>query len=192
MEQDSQFRNNEKLESQIREAYGRIVYTFTCHNKMTQRLLKKNSSIKICQIVLSALATGGFLTTLLYDKIIASYVGTIISLILLVLNMYTKDFDLVGKATEHQKTADQLWKIREEYISLLVDFEVLERTKVISKRDDLQKRTMEIYNQSPRTDSKSYKEAQKALKKDEEQTFSEKEIDNILPNSIRRLNKKQH
>lgn len=34
------------------------------------------------------------------------------------------------------------------------------------------------------TDSKSYRAAQKALKKDEEQTFKEGEIDSILPNRI--------
>lgn len=35
-----------------------------------------------------------------------------------------------------------------------------------------------------------YKEAQKALKTEEEQTFSEKEIDVMLPNSVRRENRK--
>ena len=40
------------------------------------------------------------------------------------------------------------------------------------------------------TDVKSYRAAQKALKTEEEQTFSEEEIDLMLPNSIRRCNRK--
>ncbi|MGQ0513060.1 hypothetical protein ACT453_03200, partial [Bacillus sp. D-CC] len=52
-----------------------------------------------------------------------------------------------------------------------------------------QNRTAEIYDESPRTDAKSYEAAQKALKTDEEQTFSEREIDVMLPNSIRRENR---
>ena len=84
---------------------------------------------------------------------------------------------------------DLLWKIREEYVSLLTDFEVLNMDEIMEKRDELQNRTAEVYSNSPRTDSKSYKEAQKALKTEEEQTFSEKEIDVMLPNSIRRCNR---
>ena len=61
--------------------------------------------------------------------------------------------------------------------------------EIMEKRDELQNRTAEVYSNSPRTDSKSYKEAQKALKTEEEQTFSEKEIDVMLPNSIRRCNR---
>ena len=83
-----------------------------------------------------------------------------------------------------------MWKIREEYISVLTDFEILDVDKIISIRNDLQNRTYEIYNSSPRTDKKSYLQAQKSLKTEEEQTFSEKEIDNMLPNSIRRENRK--
>ncbi|MCY9747944.1 SLATT domain-containing protein [Paenibacillus larvae] len=175
-----------KLESQIRQAYGRVVYTLTCHNKIIQRLLSRNNKIKVWQIILSVLTTGSFLTTILYSKEIASFVGAFISIGLLILNGYTKNFDLVETAQSHQKAADALWKIREEYVSLLTDFDLLELSQIMERRDDLQNRTAEIYAQSPRTDAKSYKEAQKALKTEEEQTFSEKEINVMLPNSLRR------
>ena len=79
-----------------------------------------------------------------------------------------------------------LWKIREEYISLLIDFEILSVEEIMVKRDELQNRTFEVYSSSLSTDKKSYKEAQKSLKTEEEQTFSEKEIDVMLPSSIRR------
>nr|WP_240939784.1 SLATT domain-containing protein [Bacillus tequilensis] len=106
------------------------------------------------------------------------------------LNSYTKNFDLVEAAQSHQKAADALWIIREEYVSLLTDFELLDSSVIRERRDELQKRTAEIYTHSPKTDTKSYKAAQKALKTDEEQTFSDKEIDVMLPNSIRRENRK--
>ena len=46
-----------------------------------------------------------------------------------------------------------------------------------------------VQRTSPRTDAKSYTAAQKALKTEEEQSFSEEEIDIMLPNSIRRCNR---
>lgn len=176
-----------KLESQIREAYGRLVYTFTCHNKIVQRLLTQNNNLKVAQIVLSALITGGFLTSVITHEKIISIIGAFISVALLILNAYTKNFDLVETAQSHQKAADALWVIREDYVSLLTDFEILEVEDIMARRDELQNRTAEVYAQSPRTDGKSYLAAQKALKTEEEQTFSEHEIDVMLPNSIRRV-----
>ena len=75
-------------------------------------------------------------------------------------------------------------------MSLLTDFEMLDAGEIRNKRDELQERTAEVYSNSPRTDAKSYQAAQKALKTEEEQTFSEEEIDIMLPNSIRRCNRK--
>ena len=189
MERISQNSQGYKLESQIREAYGRVTYTQTCHDKIISRLMKTNDRIKIWQIVLSAITTSGVIVAILSEDKIASVLGAIISLVLLILNSYTKNFNLVEKAQEHKVASDTLWKIREEYVSLLTDFEILEPESIMKKRDELQERTAEVYSTSPRTDGKSYAEAQKALKNDEEQTFSENEIDIMLPNSIRRSNR---
>lgn len=189
MERNSRNSQGYKLESQIREAYGRVVYTYTCHNKLVDRLLKKNDNIKVLQIILSALTTGGFITTIVYDDALVKIIGAIISFLLVIVNSYTKNFNLVGDANEHVKSANLLWKIREEYISLLIDFEILSLEEIVAKRDELQNRTFEVYTNSLSTDKKSYREAQKSLKTEEEQTFSEKEIDVMLPNSIRRENR---
>jgi hypothetical protein len=186
MERNSQVSQGYKLESQIREAYGKVLYTQTCHSKIINRLIKLNNRIKLWQIILSSLTTGSFIATLITDSKISGTIGSLLSLILLILNAYVKNFELMESAKKHQITYDLLWKIREEYISLLTDFELLTPTEIMSKRDDLQERTAEVYSNSPRTDYKSYIEAQKSLKTEEEQTFSDKEIDVMLPNSIRR------
>lgn len=186
MERNSKNSQGFKLESQLREAYGKIVYTYTCHNKKATRLLKLNDNIKVWQIVLSALSTGGFITTIIVNDTLVKIIGAVISFLLVIVNSYTKNFNLVGEANEHIKTANLLWKIREEYISLLIDFEILSVEEIMVKRDELQNRTFEVYSSSLSTDKKSYKEAQKSLKTEEEQTFSEKEIDVMLPSSIRR------
>lgn len=189
MERDSLANQGYKLESQIREAYGRITYTQTCHEKKIQHLIKKNDILKTLQIVLSALTTGSFLVTIFTVEKVSSVIGALCSVALLMINTYTKNFDLTETTQAHQKAANLLWKIREEYVSLLTDFELLDSIDIMSKRDELQERTAAVYSDSPRTDAKCYAEAQKALKTEEEQTFSESEIDVMLPNSIRRCNR---
>lgn len=190
MERNSQNSQGYKLESQIREAYGRVTYSQTCHDKFINQTVKLDNNIKIWQIVLSGVTTSGFVMSIFLNNNIANILGAIVSLALLILNTYIKNFDLSGIAREHKKASDLLWKIREEYVSLLIDFEMLEADEIIKKRDELQERTWEVYSNSPRTNAKSYKAAQKALKSEEEQTFSEDEIDIMLPNSIRRCNRR--
>lgn len=189
MERNSQASQGYKLESQIREAYGRVTYTQTCHDKMINRLSNLDENIKIAQIILSAITTGSFLVNVISNEKVSATIGAVLSLVLLILNTYVKNFNLAEVSQKHQKASDLLWKIREEYVSLLTDFEILEMDEIMARRDELQNRTSEVYSNSPRTDSKSYAEAQKALKTEEEQTFSEMEIDIMLPNSIRRCNR---
>ena len=97
MERNSKNSQGYKLESQLREAYGKIVYTYTCHNKKATRLLKLNDNIKVWQIVLSALSTGGFITTIIFDDTLVKIIGAIISFLLVIVNSYTKNFNLLYK-----------------------------------------------------------------------------------------------
>ena len=189
MDRNSPNAQGYRLESQIREAYGRVVYTETCHYKKIDRLRNLDNNIKIGQIILSAIATTGFFVTIFSDEKIGSIIGAIFSLILLILNSYAKNFNLGEISQDHKVAADALWKIREEYVSLLTDFEILTVEEIMDKRNELQERTAAVYSTSPPTDSKSYMAAQNALKTEEEQTFSEHEIDVMLPNSIRRCNR---
>ena len=190
MDRNSASSQGYELESQIREAYGRVTYSQTCHDKFINRIVRLDDRIKLWQIILSGITTSGFVVAIFSDDNVASILGALVSLALLILNTYIKNFNLSGIAQEHKKASDLLWKIREEYVSLLTDFEMLDESEIRNKRDELQERTAEVYSNSPRTDSKSYQAAQKALKTEEEQTFSEEEIDIMLPNSIRRCNRK--
>lgn len=186
MERISKNSNGYRLESQIREAYGRVVYTETCHYKMIDRLQGYYDTLKLCRIILSAATTSGILASIVFDKACASIIGAILAFILLVINTYFKEADWINKITNHQHTANQLWKIREAYVSLLTDFDILDGYRIRLRRDELQQMTGIIYDEAPNTDSQSYKEAQIALKFNEEQTFSDDEIDHLLPNSLRR------
>lgn len=188
MEQNSQTDYRYRLESQIREAYGRVTYTQTCHDKIIARLHKNNEFVKVLQIILSALTTGTFIITIIGDGQTAKVIGALLSLSLLIVNSFAKNFNFIETAQEHQKAADMLWIIREEYVSLLTDFCILSEDEIIKKRDALQKRTAEIYSSTKRTDKKSYSEAQQALKFNEEQTFSDEELDIMLPAVLRRCN----
>lgn len=166
------------LESQIRECYGRVVYSHVVHEKCADIYLKRLTSINNWQIYLSAVTTGTLLISLFGESKLGTVIGAIFSTILLALNTYAKDYDLEKLAQKHSDTAAKLWGIRESYLSLLTDMRSnsLSLDQVQAKRDALQNSLESIYQNAPRTIEQDYKLAQKALKVDEQMTFSNEEI----------------
>ena len=82
-------------------------------------------------------------------------------------------------------------KIRVDYISLLTDIEQLENKVIARKRDELLERTDAANRKYPKANNRSYRKAQKALKKKEEQFFSDEELDMMLPKHLRLLPSKK-
>ncbi len=176
----------EKLYTQIEDAYGKLLYSYTTQIIHAGRIERKHQVIKWTQIILSAISTGGFIGTVASSEMTLIWVGGICSTVLLVLITYLKDVDLASLYLKHLETSNQLWSVREEYISLLTDFSNLTVENIVFKRDDLQKKTASIYASAPITDSKSYEMAQKALKENEAQYFTREELNKMLPISLRK------
>ena len=176
------------VEGQLRECYGRVVYSHKAQEKCADILLSQLSRIKLWQIILSSITTGGFVAAFFGTGSVGAAIGAVFSTALLTLNAYTKDHDLGEIAQKHRQAAADLWLIREKYLSLLTDLRAggdsLESFR--SRRDALLQQLHGAYSGAPSTTARSYKEAQKALQQLDEMTFSEKEIDNLLPSELRR------
>lgn len=177
------------LEGQLRECYGRVVYSHKTHEKCADILFSRLRRIKLAQIVLSAITTAGFIGALLGSGKFGAALGIIVSTILLVLNAYTKNYDLGELAQKHKQAANDLWIIREKYLSLLVDIAMREKPleSLQIQRDELVERLHAIYSGSPSTTYQAYKEAQRALKQLEDMTFTDAEIDAFLPKELKRV-----
>src|SRR5882762_8607480 len=93
------------LEGQLRECYGRIVYSHKTHEKCADILVTRLTRIKFWQIVLSALTTAGFLGAVFGIGGLASIVGVCLSTTLLAINSYTKNYDLGEIAQKHKRAA---------------------------------------------------------------------------------------
>jgi DNA repair ATPase RecN len=188
MEQNSQL---EILESQIREIYGRVVWTHKTQEKCADIIWKRHMCLKVVQVVLSALTTTGILIAVFGESKIAGISSAILSTLTFGLSTYTKDYDLGEIAQKHSTAAITLWNVREKYLSLIADLRLGRYSveEIYTRRDELQTELYNTYKGSPRTINKAYQEASKALTNSEEMTFSNQEIDKLLPSTLR-LNKK--
>jgi hypothetical protein len=178
------------LEGQLREQYGRVVYSHKTHEKCADILLGRQSTIRLWQIILAALTTAGFVGAAFGKGPVAALLGLVVSTVLLVLNSYVKEYNLGEIAQKHRQAGTDLWLIREQFLSLLVDLAMREKPieALQDQRDTLVKQLHGIYRGAPSTNSKGYKAAQDALKKYEDMTFSDAEIDAFLPKELKRGN----
>lgn len=188
MEQHSQ--DSAILEAQIRECFGRVVYSTKAHEKSADACTHRLAWIKGFQIVLAALTTGGLLVAVFGDPKVsqlATISATVVSTLLLTINSYMKDVDPGQQAEKHKKTASELWNVRESYLSLLTDIRggAVTGDDARKKRDDLQAHLVEVYASAPRTKKSAYQEASVGLKNREELTFRDEEIDKFLPVALR-------
>ena len=176
------------LEGQLRECYGRVVYSHKTHEKCADLLLSRLSTIKLWQIILSGFTTGGFIAAVLGAGKVGAVVGVIISTALLALNAYTKHYDLGEQAQKHKQAANDLWLVREKYLSLLVDLRMKEKPleSLQQHRDELLEQLHTAYCGAPSTTFQAYKKAQDALQKCEDLTFTDAELDAFLPCDLKR------
>lgn len=177
------------LESQIREIYGRVIYTHKTHEKCADLLKWRSDALKIVEIVLTALTTTTILGALFGNGKTLEIIAAVCSTILLFLTLNAKDYNLLGIAEKHKQSALAILAVREKFLSLLVDTRIgnLNIADLQSVRDTLNTELIECYNSAPKTINKGYRMASKALKENEEFTFTDAEIDKFLPLSLRRL-----
>lgn len=179
------------LEGQLRECYGRVVYSHKTHEKCADILLERQGHIKLAQIIISAIVTGGIVSTLFDVGKAGVVISAVLSTGLLALNAYTKDYDLGEIAQKHRQAGAELWIVREKYLSLLTDIRTgdVSLESIRARRDALLDELHAVYVGAPSTNFKAYSRAQESLKKLEDMTFSDEEIDAFLPKELKRVSK---
>jgi len=181
-------RSREILEDQLRECFGRAVYSHKTHEKCADILLARGHSLRLFQIALSAITTAGFVSVFFGSGNTGAAIGACVSTVLLCINAYMKNYDLADLAQKHRQAASEIWLVREQMLSLLVDLKMGQRPieQLQSCRDKLTSQLHKAYGKAPSTTAKAYKEAQMALKYSEELSFGADELDSLLPASLRR------
>ena len=174
------------LEGQLREMYGRAAYTHKTHQKMADNCVTRYKRMKVAEIALSAATASSLLLAIFGDKPIGTIIGAVLSAILLGFTLYFKEASLGEQAQLHTEVGAKLWGAREALLSLLVDLQDGRPVaEVRQERDRLNAALESIYKAAPRTSSKAYAAAQKALKEAEELFFTDEELNKMLPKKLR-------
>ena len=175
----------ERLRSQIEEAYSKALYSYTTQQKAANLKERSRNRISIIQIILTSISSAGIIGSLIVSQYFSGILAGICSALSLALNLYSRGRPYSNEVSDHRSTADALWPILQDYLSLLTDFDKLDIQVIRESRKALQDRLEQVYLTAPRTNEKAYRFAQKALKRDSEQSFEVGECDQLLPVGLR-------
>lgn len=178
------------LLAQVREAYGKVVYTHKTHEKQADLCFRNHRLQRGGLVALTAISSGTFIASLLnlvWDQQGAALITSFIALLVTALNLGTKTFRYGEEAQRHRDVASRLWDVRESYLSLITDLmsDAVDLEAARERRDELQEVLREIYSDAPRTTGRAYALAQCGLKDSEELTFTSGEVDRFLPSTLR-------
>lgn len=178
------------LLAQVRESFGRVVYSHKTHEKQADICFNKHRWQQAALIALTAISSGTFLAAvvgLLANPVLTSLATSSIALLVTWISLGAKTFRFAEESDAHRRIASRLWDVRENYIALITDLMSGEASnaQARARRDELQEATRDAYSDAPRTSAKAYTRAQDGLKHNEELTFTSREIDLFLPEALR-------
>lgn len=178
------------LLAQVREAFGRVVYSHKTHEKQADMCFRRHRWQQAALVVLMAVSSGTFLASVLgvlVEPQLASLTTSFIALLVTAMSLGTKTFRFAEEAESHRDIASRLWDVRESYISLIADLMSGDASdaQARGRRDELQESTRDAYANAPRTSDRAFSKARKGLKDNEEMTFTPREIDFFLPEALR-------
>lgn len=178
------------LLAQVRESFGRVVYSHKTHEKQADICFSKHRWQQGVLIALTAISSGTFLAAmvgLLGNPVLTTFATSSIALLVSWMSLGAKTFKFEEESNTHRGIASRLWDVRESYISLIADLmsSTVSDVEARERRDALQQLTRDVYTDAPRTSTKAFKRAQDGLKNNEEMTFTSREIDLLLPETLR-------
>lgn len=171
----------------VKESFGKVAYSHKTQEKAKEINKFLAAMVKWLNVILIGLttisATRNFFNVTGRDYLLTAVLATI-SLMFVIAQL---SFNPEGKARTHKNCADRLWLIREKYLNLIADMTsgIISNEKAKEERDKLTEELFKIYDGTPSAGGLAYQRARKALKIDEELSFNSKEIEQLLPESLR-------
>lgn len=110
---------DEYLLAQVREVFGRVVYSHKTHEKQADLCFRKHRGQQAALVIFTSASAGTFLAALLGNFVspqIASLVTSFIALIVTALTLATKSFKFGEESEAHRGVASRLWDVRESYL----------------------------------------------------------------------------
>lgn len=176
------------VEHKARRLYAETVWSHKILEKRADLLRKTSSTLQVVSLMCVAATTVGLSAAVFGDNGYATVAAALLSAVALVCELLSCARDYPARAQEAAWSAKGFLDLRETLLSLLMDL----RFGPI-EGDDAERRIMEcsvkyidLCRSAPPTNDRAVRKASESLKEKRDSTYSEKEIDGLLPECLRR------
>lgn len=179
--------SREYILATARELYGRVVYSHKTHEQEREIWSSKTSRTNLANVLLTGLTT-------LFSIISASLnpkwalVATAISATATVaFVLWQSSFDPAGKENSQRTAAKELLWIREQLLILIMNAHMssVPEDQLQKALDLISRELTAVYKFAPCTSPEAYSRAEAMIKRGQI-TFSDDEIDDMLPTQLRK------
>jgi hypothetical protein len=175
------------LVDHIRLSFGSVVGAYRGHTAAAVRLAQWDWYSKVVTLAIIGLATAAGLLAVRYGGGFQMAAAIMMAIAFTATAVHIA-FDPAPRIYGHRAHAARLWVICEQYRALLTEVhdELLDVAAITARRDALLHEFGALFAQSPPADRQTYEIAQKALSGAQLGGYSDQELDQFLPASLRR------
>lgn len=176
------------LEDSVRNTFGGVIWSHKIQEKQADIYSSQYKYMETAKIVAASLTSVGIVSLLFTDQVWIKILSAIISFVSVFISAFFKSFDLQALISSHNSTAQKLLAVRDELKKILLLIHLKEKTvsELSSDYQGIVKSLDDIYADAPRTTNKAVQKARIALNKTNDNSFSNEEINNNLPETLHR------
>lgn len=181
--------NNEYqvLLDEVRQNYASVVWTHKIQEKQSDIYHEKYAKLETANILAASATSCGIVSTIFCDNIWAKIIAAVLSFVTITITAYFKSFDIKEMEKQNKEYANKFLVVRNRLLHIICDIHMKKRSvdeinvEYISIMDELN----ELYVSAPSTTQEAVDRASEALKVNKEYTYTDEEIDNFLPPTLR-------
>ena len=171
----------------VRQNFASAVWTHKIQEKQADIYGENYSRLESLNILAASLTSCGIVSTIFCENLVAKIITALLSFVTLSITTYFKSFDIKNMEKQCKDTANRLVVVRNDLLHIIAEIHMKSRSVDEINHDYIQiiNTLNKIYVEAPSTTQKSVERASEALKTNNEYTYTEEEIDNFLPPTLR-------
>jgi hypothetical protein len=176
------------LEDSVRNTFGRVMWSHKIQEKQADILAGLSSQIMWANIILASFTSAGVVSTVFLDRYWMKLASALVSFLSAAAAALSKQLDLTDRVKVHRKAATDYLSVKDRLQILLMmihlqqePFDNLEKEYI-----SLAASVDAINAQAPQTTDSAVARASRALHVGKDDEITDDEIDNGLPQSLRK------
>ena len=176
------------LEDVARNLFANVVWTHKIQEKQAEIYEHRFKLLSVINIIFAALTSAGIVSTIFVDPTWLKVASAIVAFVTTALSAFMALYDYKSMAKANKSTATKLVCARDDLLTCLAKIKIGENPTQVMTEDfeKIQNRIHEIYSDAPNTSDKAVSKATTSIKKNKDGTYSDEEIDALLPDSLKR------